>query len=117
MMRGTSSQGGFVLLDALLAAALVGVAGSGVVAIATDMLDRQARELDRSVALVASRALIQQYILVGTTTQSDELYRYEIVLGGPVPGTAALRQAEVVAEPMKGSPSVRLAFLAPVRTP
>lgn len=117
MTRGVPTDGGFVLLDALLAAALVGLAGSSVVAVATGMLDRQQRDLDRSVALVASRGLIQEYILVGTTAESDELYRYEIVLGGPVPGTSALRQAEVVAEPTKGSPSVRVAFLAPVRTP
>lgn len=114
MNQAVRNDGGFVLLDALLATALLAMAGGSIVLVANDMLDQQSKELDRSVALVAARSLVQQYVLLGSTSAVDELYRYEIVLGDPVEGTAELRQAVVVARPLVSAPAVSLDFLAPV---
>lgn len=103
-----------MLLDALVAAAILGLVGSSVLTIATGTLDRQGQALDRSVALVASRSLVQQYILLGTVMAEDELFRYEIVLGPTVEGTSLLRQAAVIATPRGLGATLQLEFLAPV---
>lgn len=100
-MTDAAAEGGFVLLDALLATVLAAFAGTTIIAIANAMLDRHGDELDRSVALVGSQSVLKQYVLLGATTaQQDELYR-SIVVGESVAGAANLRNAAVIAEPLK----------------
>ena len=107
-------EAGFVLLDALMATALAGLAGSAIIMIADSMLAQQGRELDQSVALVMSQSLMRQYVLLNEAApeREDELYRYEIVETGAVEDTSTLRAMAVVAEPKANSVRVRIDFLA-----
>lgn len=115
MTRPSPIDAGFVLLDALMAVALAAFAGGTIISIANSMLEQQARELDRSVALVASQSLMRQYLLLGEVGPlQDELYRYDLVSEGPA-NTSTLRSVAIVAVPLNGigGRDVRLDFLAP----
>jgi hypothetical protein len=121
MRNATSaSDAGFILLDALMAVALLTIAGTSIVLVVNDLERRVDGELDRSVALVMSQALMKQVLLVGTDAaaqleQSDELYEYQVVASAdPVPGTIRVRAQAIVARPKHGTrgTDVRLDFLA-----
>jgi type II secretory pathway pseudopilin PulG len=122
--RPAPVDAGFILLDAVLAAGLLALAGTVIVMIANTMLTQQQRELDRSVALVASQSLIKQYLLLGAAFETsleheDELFRYSFEPGAnPVAGTSTLVEVAVWARPKSGRAmdAVRLDFLAPAAT-
>lgn len=119
--RPAPADAGFILLDAVLAAGLLAFAGTVIIMIANTMLTQQQRELDRSVALVASQSLIKQYLLLGSAFETgleheDELFRYSFEPApDPVDGTTALVEVALWARPKSGRAmdAVRLDFLAP----
>lgn len=114
-------DGGFILLDAVLAAGLLALAGTVIIMIANTMLTREERELDRSVALVGAQSLVKQYLLLGPALaakleREDELFIYSFEPGdAPVAGTDALAAVTLWARPRSGraADAVRLDFLAP----
>lgn len=116
------ADSGFMLLDAVLAVGLLAFAGTVVILVANTMLGQQERELDRSVALVASQSLIKQYLLLGPASEArlereDELFVYRFEQSArPVAGTSALVEIALLAEPKSGRrlDAVQLDFLAPV---
>jgi hypothetical protein len=115
------SDSGFMLLDAVLAVGLLAFAGTVIIMIANTMLGQQERELDRSVALVASQSLIKQYLLLGPVSgasleREDELFAYRFEQSAePVAGTTKLVEMALLANPKSGraADAVRLDFLAP----
>lgn len=119
------ADGGFMLLDAVLAVGLLAFAGTVIIVIANTMLGQQERELDRSVALVASQSLIKQYLLLGAASaarleREDELFVYRFEQGAkPVAGTTALVEMAMLAKSKSGREvdAVRLDFLAPTPSP
>lgn len=119
---GGHGDAGFIMLDALLATALVALAGTTIVTIAIQLFQQQDAALDRSVAIVMSQSLMHQYLAFGLANGApveidDERYSYRVVKDGtPVAGTRLLETIAIVAQP-KGevrSVSERLEFLAPI---
>lgn len=113
---------GFIMLDALMATALLALAGTTIVTIAIQLFQQQDAALDRSVALVMSQSLMHQYLAFqssnGAPVQADdERYSYKVVMdGAPVAGTKLLEALAIVAEQKgarHGAPE-RLEFLAPL---
>lgn len=115
------ADGGFILLDAVLAAGLLAFAGTVIIMIANTMLTQQERDLDRSVALIGSQSLIKQYLLLGSAFEAslereDELFAYSFEPSPkPVEGTTALVEGTLWARPKSGRAidAVHLDFLAP----
>lgn len=122
-MRAAEDDGGFVLIDALLAAGLLALGGTVVLAIAMSLLDRQRAELDRSVALVNMQSLAKQYLLVEPQNRSrlesaDELFTYSFTRAeSPVQGTEQLALWKIVATPRNRAEPIELTFLGPAGPP
>ena len=116
MMASSRQDQGFVLLDALLATALVAAAGTTIVLIAGSILAEQDRQLERSAALLMAETAMREYTAFGSASASsaDERFRYDVVAtGAAVPGTSQLEAMAVVALPKAGGEEVlRLDFLA-----
>lgn len=116
MVRGTG-DGGFVLLDALLATALVAAAGTTIALIVGSTLADLDRQLQRSVALLMAETAMREYINFGNGSASgaDEAFRYDMVAtGATVAGASQLQAMAVVARLRDGGREVlRLDFLAP----
>jgi len=108
---------GFVLLDALLATALLAAAGTTIALVSGAVLAEQDRQLERSVALLMAETAMREYIAFGDTSASgaDERFRYDIIAtGAAVAGTTRLQAMAVVAlEQAGGRELLRLDFLAP----
>jgi hypothetical protein len=117
-MSPAKSNEGFILIDALLAAALLALGGTMALSICMSVLDRQRIELDRSVALVNMQSLVKQFLLVAPRNRdrlenADELFTYAFSSDLPVEGTTLLVQWKIVATPRAGGEAVELAFLGP----
>jgi hypothetical protein len=118
-MSHSMRDAGFVMIDALMATALIALAGTTVVFIANGLSTEKERVLDRSVALVMSQSIMKQYLMLGPAAvdqlqHEDELFTYEVSEGEPSPALGATRPIAVVAEPKIGAGrSVQLDFLAP----
>jgi hypothetical protein len=111
---------GFIVLDAVMATALVALAGTTITIIALQMLRQQDAALGRSVALVMSQSLMHQYLLLGGAggfEEGDEHFSYRVFRGGRAPkGTVLLETVAIVAEPKaSGDPAwaEKIEFLAP----
>lgn len=113
-----AEDGGFILVDALLASALLAFAGTVTLTIVISAHERASEQLDRSVALTAMHSLALQFAVLtdpqrARLERSDELYRYDIA---PTPGTAAdlgsLKQWRVTATPLRRGEALEIAFLA-----
>ncbi len=113
------------MLDALMATALVALAGTTIVTIAMQLFQQQEAELDRSVALVMSQSLMHQYLALRGTSEGsfpveDERYSYSLLRDNTlVEGTRLLETLKIVARPKSGnaSSSQQLQFLSPVLGP
>ena len=113
---------GFIMLDALMATALIALAGTTIVTIATQQLQQQDAALDRSVALVMSQSLMHQYLALESsndapTEADDERFSYKVVKDGtPVAGTRLLETVAIVAQSNTTGHRApeRLEFLAPI---
>jgi hypothetical protein len=104
----TDEQGGFIMLDALMAIALVAIAGSTIVMIVSNLLQQQGAALDRSVALVMSQSLMRQAMLLGPSQTklietSDELYDYVIETKAPESALGSTRESTISASPHSGT--------------
>lgn len=114
-----------MLLDAVLAVGLLAFAGTVIIMVANTMLGQQERELDQSVALIASQSLIKQYLLLGPGSdvrleREDELFVYRFEQSAePVTGTTKFVEMALLARPKSGREvdAVRLDFLAPASPP
>jgi len=114
------SDEGFVMMDALVAVAILGLVGSGALALANNLLAGQERQLDRSLALLTSELLARQYAEFGpdpAATSSlfeDELFTYEFAAAGEPTDSSRLRPMVVIAREkgQSGAEELRLDFLA-----
>lgn len=117
-MSAPKSDAGFVMMDALVAVAVLGLVGTGALALATGLLSGQDRQLDRSVALLMAELLARQYALLGPGPAGaglvDEQFTYDLVRSGEAPGGSRLvPMVVVVREKGPRAPEVlRLDFLA-----
>jgi hypothetical protein len=82
MGRLSLEAGGFVLVDALVAVALIGSAGTVVYMIGHGMLQQQDERLDRSVAFANLDAIAKEAVLLGApqpgVVREDESYSYVV---------------------------------------
>jgi hypothetical protein len=108
------------MMDALVAVAILGLVGSGALALATNLLAGQERQLDRSVALLTSELLARQYAEFGPDPATtgprveDELFIYEFAAVGETVEGSRLRPMVVIARGrgQSGAEELRLDFLA-----
>jgi len=124
--RGRSSgEAGFVLLDALFAAALLALVGTVVLVIGGSLLSNEALELDRSVALVTLEMYAKTLQVVGAEgagkilPAEDGVFVYSILpssdSGTPL-DTEALKAIRLEARSTTASGgSLSVEFLAPAR--
>jgi hypothetical protein len=113
------SDAGFVIVDALMAIGLVAAAGTMVTLSTLGILQRQGEELDRSVALVMSQALMRQYLVLDGTQRThleahDELFSYGVD-EDTENDLSLVRKAVVLATAKSGEvdSQLRLEFLTP----
>lgn len=120
-MTEPAGDEGFVMIDALVAVAILGIVGTGVLALASGLLAAQERQLDRSMALLTAEMLAQQYAELGPASGSrveDEAFVYEIVAGDHPPDGTRLRPMVVIVR-TKGQESaevLRFDFLSAARS-
>lgn len=111
-------DGGFILVDALLASAVLAFAGTVILTIGISAHERSSRQLDRSVALTAMHSLALQFAALTDVQRAhlesgDELYRYDIIeTSDPAANLGDLRQWRVVASPLRRGEALEIAFLA-----
>jgi hypothetical protein len=113
-MSPSTSESGFVAIDALVAVLTLSLAGTVLVATAVGLLQREMSTLDRSVALVMSQSLMRQYPLLGDQEIADELFAYR-TSRRPYDDAPGLIVVDVEAEPIapiSGGTSAVLTFLA-----
>lgn len=122
-MKQPAGDEGFVLMDALAAVAVLGIAGTGVLALAGSLLAAQDRQLDRSMALLTAEMLAQQYAELGPPHPAprveDEAFIYEIAPSDQPPDGARLMPMVVIVR-TKGQESaevLRFDFLSAARSP
>jgi len=111
-----ANDAGFIVLDALLGATVLALAGTVILTIVVSGETRRQAELDRSVALVAMQSLIAQFAVLddsarGRLGRSDELYRYTITEGAAI-GVTALSEWSIEAQPVHAGEALALSFLA-----
>jgi hypothetical protein len=99
-MTAANGDEGFVMLDALVAVAILALVGTGALALASDLLSRLDRQLDRSSALLMSDLVAQQYAELGpnpaATRVEDELFVYEVVATGEPASESRLQPMAVI---------------------
>ena len=116
MNRRAVAEGGFVAVDALVAVAVLALAGTVLVGTALGLLERETSALDRSVALVMSQSLMRQYEALGelpAAATADEHFTYRISRR-PYDGASALVIVDIDAiprAPIAGHSGVSLSFL------
>ncbi len=109
----STSEGGFVVLDALISVLVLSLAGTTLVATAVTLLQRERATLDRSVALVISQSLMRQYPLLGDQELADELYNYRASTR-PYDSAPSMFLVDIKADPVAardGDAEVMLSFL------
>lgn len=115
-MTTTTGDEGFVMLDALMAAAILGLVGTGALALANDLLSGLDRQLDRSSALLTSELLARQYSELGPnpagSRTEDELFVYEVVATGESVAGSRLQPMAVIVRNSDPRPVLQLDFLA-----
>ena len=120
MIRLLQESDGFILIDALVAVALVASAGTIIYLIGQDVLQQQDRRLDRSVALTNLKSIAQETTLLGvprsTAVREDELYSYNI-RKTPDESSVLLRTLTIEATPRRGGTPESISVLAPVLQP
>jgi len=116
-MTEQSRDAGFILLDALVAVALLGIAGTVIITVEAGLLHQQKVALDRSVGLTMSQSLMRMAMLLppdelNELGQQDELYIYA-VQSARKNQVASVTPMEVVATPRAGADggAQQLAFL------
>lgn len=113
-------DGGFVVMDALVAVAILGIVGTGALMLVNGLLVGQDRQLDRSVALLMSELLAKQYARFGPASSltrfQDDTFAYDVVAaGGKQPGSRMTPMVVVVSDTGGSRLEVlRLDFLAEV---
>ena len=117
-MSKSRDDEGFVMMDALVAVAILGLVGTGALGLTTTLLGAQDRQLDRSVALVMSELVARQYAEFGPDAAgvrpADEQFDYEVVVAGkPAKGSRLTPMAVVARDKGEGGAELlRLDFLA-----
>ena len=116
-MSAARGDDGFVMMDALVGVAILGLVGTGAIMLANGLLAAQDRQLDRSAALLTSELLARQYATFGPdplgTTVGDGMFDYEVVASGTAPAASRLTpMAVVVREKGRANEVLRLDFLA-----
>lgn len=113
-----ADDGGFILVDALLASAMLAFAGTVILTIVISAHERSSQQLDRSVALTAMHSLALQFAVLTDAQRtrlesSDELYRYDIIeTSDPAADLGSLKQWRVTATPLRRGEALEIAFLA-----
>lgn len=112
-----SSADGFVLVDALVAVALVAAAGTMAYLIGHQLLAEQDRRLDRSVALMNMRALIQEITLTGIPPDGGTIfeegeYSYVVLHDRMTADAGQMVALTIEARPSHSGETSRLSFLA-----
>lgn len=116
MQRG--AEAGFILVDALLAAAILAFAGTVVLTMIMSAEQRAGADLDRSVALTSMHAIAMQLPLVDPPQRArlsteDELYRYAVERVLDDEGDLeSLQQWRVTATPLTAGEPIELMLLA-----
>lgn len=121
-MRSRSSTDGFVLVDALVAVALVASAGTVAYLIGHQLLAEQDRRLDRLAALINMRALIQEITLTGIPSDGETVmeeagFSYLVLYNRTASDNRQLVALTIEAHPSNSGEVSRLSFLAPVPVP
>lgn len=116
-MSAAPGDDGFVMMDALVGVAILGLVGTGVLMVANGLLAAQDRQLDRSVALLMSELLATQYAGFGLnpsgSLSNDGIFDYEVVASGTAPaGSRLTPTAVVVREAGRADEVLRLDFLS-----
>jgi len=117
-MTAPTGDEGFVMMDALVAVAVLGLVGTGAQALATGLLAGHDRQLDRSAALLTSELVARQYAEFGPDPAGlhfeDEQFAYEVTASDEAVNGSRLRpMVVIVREKQQGAAEVlRLDFLA-----
>jgi hypothetical protein len=116
-MSAARGDDGFVMMDALVGVAILGLVGTGALMLANGLLAAQDRQLDRSVALLMSELLATQYAAFGPNPSSspstDGMFDYEVVASGIArAGSRLTPMIVVVRERGRKNEVLRLDFLA-----
>lgn len=118
MDPGSRTTGGFVLVDALVAVALLTATGAVIYTVGSDLLSREDRRLDSSMALMNLRAIAQEIVLVGVPppgiVRKDDLYTYVVREAADEAASPALVALTIEALPHGDGEPLEIVFLAPV---
>lgn len=122
-MTAPSGDAGFVMMDALVAVAILGLVGTGALALATGLLAGQERQLDRSAALLTSELVARQHAEFGPDPaglgSGDAQFAYEVTATGEPARGSRLRPMVVIARTkgVSASEVLRLDFLTAAAGP
>jgi len=108
------SANGFVLIDALLAVAMLSTAGTAAYLAGVAFLESQERQLDRSAVLATLRSISKEVVLTGQAVdqQPSNGFSYELIRRDPPSERSQLVTFVVEARSAPGSTSYSLPFLA-----
>lgn len=117
-MTEPTGDEGFVMMDALVAVAILGLVGTGALSLANGLLAGQDRQLDHSAALLMSELVARQYAEFGPDPTAarieDERFLYQVTVAGehPAGGSRLTPMVVIVRERGQGAEVLRLPFLA-----
>jgi type II secretory pathway pseudopilin PulG len=121
----SKSEAGFVLLEALVAAALVAMAGTIILMTGQNSLRAQDSALDRSAALVTMETFSRVFQVLGAEAAAtvlpadDETFRYALAPTGDAGDVGAVLRYLKLEAHFKTSPTLpplTLEFLAPLKS-
>lgn len=115
-MSAAAADDGFVMIDALVGVAMLGLVGTGALMLANGLLSAQDRQLNRSSALLTAELLATQYATFGPDplgpTVGDAMFDYEVVAPGAASAGSRLTPTAVtVREKGRENEVLRLDFL------
>lgn len=115
-MSAARGDDGFVMMDALVGVAILGLVGTGALMLADGLLAAQERQLDRSSALLTSELLARQYATFGpnhSESPIDRMFDYVVVSSGTAQTGSRLKpMAVIVRDKGRANEVLRLDFLA-----